>query len=320
MAAPASQPEPSKDSRRLHAAGKLTALLGLPLALIGSIFGGGLYFGATHSYSLQVFESRYLGLPETHGGPPSSETPEAAQPPSSEAKPTPAPPPSVDTKPPEPKPQPTKPEPAPAKPEPVTSTLAVAEIPPVGPELLAKFDERREVHLKLMVDPALASAREDWPSYTNELFSAVRANFSALFGIDLRLQGVVLWSPIQDTPLTELDTQLSTHDREGAELIVALVARAQPTNYEPAAWTEDVHGDHGLVFAELEHGDPYYHSLLRTLARLFGAQDSTEPGSFMNPSARPAGAAPMLDPSNRGQVIFHKQRPFFTRDGDAQEM
>jgi hypothetical protein len=54
--------------------------------------------------------------------------------------------------------------------------------------------------------------------------------------------------------------------------------------------------------------------MLRTLAGLFGATKSAEPGSFMNPGGSPAGAPPMLDPSNRGQVIFHKQRPFVSRD------
>ena len=105
-----------------------------------------------------------------------------------------------------------------------------------------------------------------------------------------------------------------THEREGAELILALVARAQPPSYEAPAWTEAVHGDHGLVFAELERSDPYYQSMLRTLARLFGAQDSSEPGSFMSPGGSSADGAPTLDPSNRGQVIFHKQRPFVSRD------
>lgn len=359
MAADAPKPAPSKSSRRLHAAGKLTALLGLPLALIGTIFGSGLYVGATRSYRVQTLEARYLGFPDPGGAtwtPPSQRTKPAAQ--DAEApEPKPDPPddpPSADTaeatgptglEQPKPNtdtgetpPQPVQPveppevnEPEP-EPEPPSMGLPVAKVDPIGPELRTKFEQSREVHVKIMVDPALAAAREDWLSYTHGLFSATRASFSALAGIELRLQGVVVWSEAQDLPPTELGAALETHEREGAELILALVARARPPSYEAPQWTEAVHGDHGLVFADLDRSDRYYHNMLRTLARLFGAQASSEPGSFMSPSGSPADAAPVLDPANRGQLIFHKQRPFVSRDdaspdpgdelpeGDTQEM
>ena len=178
MVAPASQSVQRKSSRRLRAVGKLTALLGLPLALVGAIFGGGLYFGATHAYRVEVLEARFLGFPEpARARPAEPEQPTDTQP-------------SVDTETPQaspdaaPEPQAElverlEPQPAPAKPK-TSAGLEVAKVEPIGEELRAKFDARREVHVKIMLDPALAAAREDWPSYTNELFTAVSASFSVL--------------------------------------------------------------------------------------------------------------------------------------------
>lgn len=311
---------------RLEVAGKLTALIGLPLLIIVGLFSAGLYLGATRSYRIQHFEAKWLGFAspdpaaddgdskltgetepeaETEGAETEGAEPESVETGGAEPEP----------KTPEPKtPDPKTPEPK-TPDQPSTTTLPVVEANPVGAELRSLFDEALVVRVKVMVDPALVVAREDWLTHTASLIEATHASFELLFGVDVQLQGIVVWNIAAGAEPEALLADLLAREREGADVILGLVAQAEPANYQPAQWTGDEHGDHALVFADLRQHDRYYRNMLRTLARLLGAQPaldaaSKQLGSFMS-DAEPVGdVAPVLDPENRGRVIINKHRPF----------
>ncbi|HLT38637.1 MAG TPA: hypothetical protein VK034_20255, partial [Enhygromyxa sp.] len=222
-------------------------------------------------------------------------------------------------KPDEPKPNEPKPdEPKPTQPELETiGGLAIARPEPVGAELRTRFEEPRVIRLKIMVDPALVVAREDWLSYVAGLFEAAGASFDRLFGIDLQLQGVVVWDAAVGADVDNLLADLSGRagrERDGADVVLGLIARPQPSSFTATRWTEAVTGDHALVFADLQQADRYYRNLLRALALLFGAEPAHDAaakqlGSFMSDAPLRADAAPVIDPENRGKVIINKRRP-----------
>ncbi|MFO7567604.1 MAG: hypothetical protein R6X02_33480 [Enhygromyxa sp.] len=319
----------------MKVAGKLTALLGLPLLVLFSIFASGVYCGATRADRVVELEQRWLGIAPPEGrllerpdagagadGPtgefdgqaPSEPTPDEPKP--SEPEPD-APKPEPDA----PKPEPDAPKPS--EPPPDASELeklggfAIAEAAPVGAELRARFEEPRVVRVKLMVDPALVVAREDWLSYVGGLFEATRASFDRLFGIDLRLQGLVVWDDAVGADAGTLLEDLSGRERDGADVVLGLLARGQPPEFVRARCTEERSGDQALVCGDLKQPDRYYRNLLRALALLFGAEPAHDAaakqlGSFMSDAPARAGAAPIVDPENRGKVIINKRRPIAT--------
>jgi hypothetical protein len=301
-------------------AGKLTALLGLPLLVIFSIFASGVYCGATRADRVVELEQRWFGIQPPEGrlggagdvedegaSDDAGETPseEPKQPDPKQPDPKQPDPEQPDSKQPEPKqPEPKQPEPA--------AGLLVAQADPVGAELRTRFEEPRVVRVKIMVDPALVVTRDDWLEYIAELFAATHQSHERLYGIDLQLQGVVVWDDAVGADASSLLSDLSRRERDGADVVLGLVARAQPSDFAPAQWTGELTGDHALVFADLQQPDRYYRSMLRALAFLFGAEPAVDSaakqlGSFMS-DAVPAGA-PVLDPENRGKVIINKRRP-----------
>ncbi|HVH98260.1 MAG TPA: hypothetical protein VM869_06110, partial [Enhygromyxa sp.] len=305
----------------MKVAGKLTALLGLPLLLLFSIFASGVYCGAVRADRVVELEQQWFGIepPEgrlldegepgaTDDGGGADDTPD--EPPKPE--------PNVEQpEPPKPEPKPTTEPPKPiepAKPEPTEqSSLVAAKAEPVGAELRSRFEEPRVVRVKIMVDPALVVAREDWLGTIAELFEATRISYERLFGIDLQLHGVVVWDDAVGADAAALLSDLAARDRDGADVMLGLLARAQPSDFTAARWTADVSGDHALVFADLQQTDRYYRNLLRALALLFGAEpaldsEAKQLGSFMSDGAVNNGA-PVLDPENRGRVIINKRRP-----------
>ncbi|PRQ04106.1 hypothetical protein ENSA5_10650 [Enhygromyxa salina] len=151
------------------------------------------------------------------------------------------------------------------------------------------------------------------------MFAATRASFELLFGVELQLQGIVIWDVAPGAEVDALLADLTTRERDGADVIIGLVAQAQPPKFEATSWTGDKNGDYALVFADLAQRDRYYRNLLRALAGLLGAEPTTDAaskqlGSFMSDATPPAGSAPVLDPENRGKVIINKRRPMAQAD------
>lgn len=304
----------------MRIAGKLTALVGLPLFVIFSIFASGVYCGATRADRVVDLEQRWFGIEPPEGRLQDGEPADAGALADAEAGDTPDESPiDPESTTEQPKPEPTteqpKPEPITEQPKPEPSTeLAPANADPVGAELRSRFEESRVVRLKIMVDPALVVAREDWLSYIADLFEATRVSYERLFGIDLQLHGVVVWEDAVGADTAALLGDLAARDRDGADVMLGLLARAKPSDYEPGRWTADVTGDHALVFADLQQPDRYYRNLLRALALLFGAEPAVDSeakrlGSFMSEGAAANGGVPVLDPENRGKIIINKRRP-----------
>jgi hypothetical protein len=302
----------TRRASRLKVAGRLFALLGLPLMVCFGLFAGGVYVGALRSHRVQVLEAEYLGFDPPAGSGDAATPIGVGEQPDTQANPDAAE---------QPKPEPAKPEPAkpePAKPDvaeqpkpdpaPSVAALPTAVADPVGAELRTLFDAPLRMRVKLLVDRGLLVGREDWLSYSASLIHAADASFRVLFGVQVELQGVVVWDRPAGADPAALLAELTTREREGADVVVGLVADTAPAGYQPQAWPE-AHGDHALVFADLRTRDRYYRNLLRSLAGLLGATRSEQISSFMS-DAEPTETAPVLDPDNRGRVIFNKQRPF----------
>jgi hypothetical protein len=331
MAADAPNPG-SRRSRRLRVIGRLTALVGVPGFILFTIFTSGVFFGASRSYRVLVLEAEYLGLEHPDAALAGAEsgmepaTPgDSEQPPTEQAAPGEQPQPGEQTKPGEqqkpgeqPKPgEQTKPGEQPEQPQPNAQPgLPVAIADPVGPELRTPFEQRLVVRVKLMVDPSLVVAREDWLTYAASLIDTTRSSFAVLFGIEVQLQGIVIWDIANVSGGAEaLLADLAGREREGADVILGLVAQPEPEDFEPKLWTDAEHGDHTLVYANLRQSDRYHRNLLRTLAGLLGAAPTTDSaakqlGSFMSDAETAPGTPPVIDPDNRRLVITSKGRPF----------
>lgn len=309
---------------RLKVAGKLTALLGVPLSILFGIFASGVFCGATRADQVVELEQRWLGIQAPEGrllGPPdqadqadqADQPDQAAAPDQAEPALEPEPDPKAE---PEPKPEPKPGDDAGSTASPDASTrLPVAKPGPIGVELQGQFNKPRVARVKIMVDPALVAANEDWFTDVAALFEASRDSFESLFGIRLQLHAVAVWDAADGAKADALSSDLAAREHDGADLLLGLVARERPPGFAARSWTDEFNGDHALVFADSKQGDRHYRSMLRALAIVFGAEPTLDPaatqlGSFMTDAPLPSGTAPVIDPSNRGRVVFKKARRF----------
>ena len=354
---PTDRPRPGegggKASRgRLKVALKLALLLGFPLLVLLLIFGTGIYCGATHARSIVAFEARWLGLEgdaagggedkldeepgSDAGGADASEVADdAGSPAQGDSGEAPAGDDDAGTSAEEPETGPgaEEPEADTGAEEPSSDTgaeepeldpspepedrLPAAAPPAVGSELRSQFKHSKVVRVDVLVDPALLVARDDWLTYVDELVRAAALSFERLFGIELRLHGVIVWDAASKLDPAALLDELESREREGADLVIGLVFDDRPPEFERPDWSGAHNGDYALVFADLGRAERYYRNLLRELARVFGAEEVTDleseawaSGSFMSGAEVEPGRAPVLDPENRGKVIINKQRPF----------
>jgi hypothetical protein len=144
-------------------------------------------------------------------------------------------------------------------------------------------------------------------AYVDELLRSSSTSFERLFGISLRLHGIVLWEPAGTTSEALL-ADLAGRDREGADRIVGLAARPMPGDPPPTRDDGAV-----LVFADLDASDRFHRPLLRWLAASFGAEPVRDResaawrgGSFMSDAPVSADTAPWIDPDNRSRVLRNK--------------
>jgi hypothetical protein len=328
----------SSRSRRLKVLGRLTALVAVPAVILFTIFASGVFLGASRSYRVQVLEAEYLGLAhpdaalalaepgvqseatEQEQATPREQTLTGEQPKPDEQPKSVSeqPKPDAQSKPDE-QPKPDEPKIDEPKRIEALSGLPVAIAEPVGPELRTPFEQRLVVRVKLMVDPSLVVAREDWLTYAATLIQSTQASFKVLFGVEVQLQGIVIWDAVTMAGMAggpeALLADLAAHELEGADVILGLVGQPEPENFEPASWTGEKHGDHALVYADLRQSDRYHRNLLRALASLLGATSTKDTaaaqlGSFMSDAEPAPGTPPVIDPDNRRLVITQKGRPF----------
>jgi hypothetical protein len=314
---------PGRGRRRLKLIGRLVALVGGPLFVIFMIFATGVYFGAANTNPVIDFEARWLGMEprpdagdetgDVTGGEVGDENGEA---PPTKPEPTKVEPTKVEPTKTEPtkveptKPEPTKVEPTKVEPTETRTTLPIAVAEPLTGELAELLDDTRVIRVKIMVDPALLVTQQDWLAYVDELLRSSSTSFEGLFGVSLRLHGIVLWEPAGSTSEALL-ADLAGRDREGADRIVGLAARPMPGD-PPAARDDGV----VLVFADLDARDHFHRPLLRALAASFGAvpiRDRTsaawQGGSFMSDAPVSAETPPWIDPDNRARVLRSKFGP-----------
>ncbi len=288
---------PPAPRKRLKVLLRLIGLLSVPIFVIFAIFAAGVLMGVQRAEAVLDFEARWLGMERPPAAQSDSEgTDETGEP--TKTEPSKAAPTRTEPT----KAEPTKTEPAKAEPG-----LPIAEPEPLGGELAELLAQRRVLRIKLMIDPALLISEPDWLSYVDTLVDASAASSRELFGIELRLQGAVLWESAVGGSSEVLMTDLAGRERDGAELLIGLVGR--PADGEPTRSGSDV----ALVFADPNADDHFYRGLLRALASVFGAQVETQQdtiawqrGSFMSDAPAQPGTI-WLDPDNRARVLRSKQ-------------
>jgi hypothetical protein len=334
---------------RLLAIGKLGLLLGVPMGLILTLFGAGVYCGVTHRAGITGFEHDVLGLdvevaqadpaatteapattPSTTTPPvttPSSTTPSTTTPsptptPSSPLPPTTTPSttatPSTTT----PTPSPT----TPATDTPTTDTPIVdtttAKVDPLTGGLADRLAMPVRVRIKVLVDDELTTERPDWIDYVQRTVSRASQVYEQQFGITLELYAVARW-PVATAGLgsDQLLEDLRGRPREGADILVGMTARPLDGSVSGEAETPTAEsaftGAHGVVYSTPRAREPHLRTLLHEVAHMFGALDITnhtdpawQAASWMSYAPVRDGQAPWIDAENRRRVLERKDRPF----------
>ncbi len=342
---------------RIKTVAKLFLLLGLPLLVLGAIFGGGMAFGTSHSDRVIALETSILGWEEEHapkeGG---GETGEQGESLAGTDEPGQAAPvgPGVDlgkTSAPVFVPVPLRgtidddadntpenegivegivegvvAETGESHDERLRAEIAtrdgpVAIAPKIPAALQPAFALRRVVTVKLMVDRSIVEGRPDWFEYSQGLIEVASATYEAVFGIELRLQGLVSWQVGPEITEPELLlADLRSRPRDGADLLVAITNRPARdpagdlrTGLAPSATRN---GAFALIYARGQR-HPHLRTLLHEIAHLFGAQDIADPAaeaykrkSWMSDAPTGDDVIPWIDADNLRIVLERKSLPF----------
>lgn len=307
---------------RLLAVGKLLLLIGIPIGLIGTLFGAGVHCGVTNRAAITGFERDVLGFDVEV---PSEAKPAETTTTPTEAKPTETKPPEPTTKPPEPKP------PEPKPPEPTTPTeveadpprpVAVTQADPLSGDLAAKLALPVKMRIKVLVDDEMIAAHPDWIDYVQRTVGAASQIYEQQFGIELELVGVGRWSVVTaGMSADQLLTELRTHPRDGADAMVGMTARPLDGTIAGEAETplpeSAFNGAYGIVYAVPNTREPHLRTLLHEVGHMFGALDVTDPqtgaweqGSWMSYAPVQDGQTPWIDAENRARVLGRKDKPF----------
>jgi hypothetical protein len=330
---------------KLKIAAKLGFLLGGPVAMLTVIFGSGVHCGIQNQHGVLTFERDVLemdvvvpdkdedgekdgekkdgekkdGEPKDDdegkradpkptedggekaagddGGTPSNKVDKEAQPPPPTPVEDPPPPTVVNT----------------------GTEFPVAVPQPLDDEGLAsRVGTLRTVRVKVLVDRDLIAERSDWIVYASRLVNAASGSYKNLFGIELRLTGVVEW----EAATTAMDrssmvADLGSRPREGADLLIGLTARGTDADASAAVASGGANLGAGVVFADSRAKAPHLRGLLRELGHVFGAapivdaqSDAYQRGSFMTKAPVPAGATPWVDATSRRTILERKDHPF----------
>jgi hypothetical protein len=199
-------------------------------------------------------------------------------------------------------------------------TVPSADSPPTDPDLQKLREVPVVKQIKVLVSDAYANSHSDWITQALQAVVSASRVFSTVFGIELRVTGVVKWidaSPSMDDDA--LFMNLKKHDREGADILLGFVDR----NLSGIAYSKGApsiirsyHGAHGLV--EISEGSEglFLKSMLRSVGHLFGAEEITDKtneayrlGSWMSDAEQSPGQSPWIDPVNRKRILLHKSLP-----------
>lgn len=320
---------------RLKSLTKLALLLGLPVALLLGLFGGGVYCGHSNRAAILGFERDWLGMNVEVPGEPGKPAPE--KPTSEPAPPTRAEPPKTEPpkiEPPkidqapapkvEPPPvEPTKVEPPPVEPAKVEPTsvpaalvavtdpvpLTLASPLPLPDDLHGRLAEPVRVRVKVLVDPELVDRRPDWIAYVQRHVAWASQILEPQLGVRLELRGVVVWSSPTGRDAAAMLTDLQRRSRDGADLLLGLSSRSfagAPT----LAAADEFNAGHALVQANPASRAPHLRGMLHALGQALGATAVADPASFMGdvlaPDSQPLG----LDADSRRRLLERKSLPF----------
>ncbi len=302
---------------------KLTSLLVTPLLVVVAIFAWGAYVGQVHRHDVLSFERDWLRMdidvPEIQEpvakDDPSDQTDvdrEVSAAPVVQAPQHVLPSPSV----------PVSPSVTSALPNPATPTpdqAAQTPQPPIeasAPEplpsdLAASFAMPFTLQLAVIVDDELVEGHHDWIDYVQSTVHQASAIYQTQFGIRLELIAVARRPTITEGSSTD-------ERRADADVLVAMTQRppdsSRPEHGELHRRGELSGGAEVVVYADPQHpAAPHLRTLLRELARQFGALDVTDSrapawqaGSWMSYAVVAEGRDRWIDPENRRRVLEHK--------------
>jgi hypothetical protein len=313
-------------SSRIRSLTKLTLLLGVPIALLLGLFGGGVYCGSANREAILGFERDWLGmdvaLPAT-SEPVKSEPvkPEPAKP---EPTPEPVKPEPVTTpEPPKPTPEPTPVVDTTPKPMAAALTTVTDPVPltlasplPLPDDLHARMAEPVRIRVKVLVDPEIVDRRPDWIAYVQRHVVWASEVLEKQIGVRLELRGVVVWSSPEGSSATARLADLQRRSRDGSDLLLGFPSQAF-NDVAPAGATPEFNAGFALVQVNPASRAPHLRGLLRAVGESLGAAAITDPGSdasrtgsFMA-EVRAADSQPIaLDADSRRRMLEHKSLPF----------
>lgn len=327
---------------RVKILAKLGLLIGGPVAVLTTIFGTGVYCGVQSQHGVLSFEHDVLGMDvkvppeagekgakegdekgENEGdekgenvGDEKADDGKGAEAPDPAPDPVPGPRPTVVPDPgPGPAPAPT-PDTAPA-PTPTRFPVALPE-PIDDAQLARRLGSLRSLEVKVLVDPDIAAQRADWIAYATQLVSAASGSYKNMFGIELKLVGVVKWEAATAAlGRSQMLEDLQSRPAEGADLVIGLTAHSVGDDRNGAKVAEGDHnGAFAVVYADGREAAPHLRPLLRELGHLFGAPvvtdvqgDAYQRGSWMSQAPVPEGSTPWVDPESRRRILERKDLP-----------
>ena len=234
---------------------------------------------------------------------------------------------------------PTAGDPEPAEPPPETKTPPTTEPPATDPtsvdppppetrtdplegDLATRLALPVTVHLKVLVDDELITARPDWIDYVQRVVSSASQTYEKQFGISLTLTSVGRW-PVSTAGMSadQLLEDIRSRPREGNDIVVGFTNRPWDDRTAGVADTptpeSPFNGAYGVVYASRGHANPHLRTLLHEVGHIFGALDITDPaeaafraGSWMSYAASRDTDAPWIDADNRRRILERKDMPF----------
>ena len=322
-------------SSRIRSLTKLALLLGVPIALLLGLFGGGVYCGHTNREAILGFERDWLGMEVTLPVKPEPVKPEPVKP--EPVKPEPVKPEPVMTEP--VKTEPVKTEPVktePVKTEPVAPVVDVAPTPvapvlvevtdpvpvtvapslPLPDDLRARLAEPVRVRVKVLVDPELVDRRPDWIAYVQRHVAWASQVLEAQIGVRLELRGVVVWANPEGTSVDAQLADLQARPRDGTDLLLGLSSRGF-TGVPPITTAPESNARYALVPVNPASRAPHLRGMLYAVGQALGAPAVTDAtteawlaGSFMADRRGPDSQAITLDADSRRRLLERKSLPF----------
>ena len=339
--------------KRIFAIGKLVVLFGTPIALVLGLFSCGVYCGVDNRAAILSFEREWLGmdvaLPEDESsapakpddptkvadaktgeaktGEPKTGEPKTGEPktgePSTETGEPPADPKTGTTAAPDPDPNPDPATPPTTEPTPTTEPAPpLTRTDPLEGDLATRLALPVTVHIKVLVDDELITARPDWIDYVQRVVSSASQTYEKQFGISLTLTSVGRW-PVSTAGMSadELLQDVRSRPREGNDILVGFTNRPWDDRTAGKADTptpeSPFNGAYGVVYASPGRAHPHLRTLLHEVGHIFGALDITDPseaafraGSWMSYAASRDTDAPWIDADNRRRILERKDMPF----------